>query len=252
MKKHITIVLTAFMIFGYSSFVVADGNPVKYPDVNYTNGEINLTIKNTDGGLIKGVSLSIYKVADVINNDNDYSYKKRPEFDAFVDTANHNSFDSWLLNMDDAYSNDFAILLSDFVNVNNVSPIVTATSNDYGEMIFDNLTLGLYLLVDKHTNNTYYPTKSFLVSVPSKDVDVDPLTQEENITYYYSVNGTPKMELLEEAPPPINPPNQPNPPKRDDEIPDTSIPWGNVYLFGTIGVASIIIGIIFIRKSEHA
>lgn len=258
MKKYLVIVLSVLMIFMFSSSVVAENDPVRYPDENYTDGKIMLTVKNNDGGLIEGVSLSLYKVADVVNDDNDHSFKKTLDFESFNENVNHNRFNNWLLNLDDTYANDFALLLTDFVNVNNLTPVATKISDDHGEITFDNLSLGLYLLIDNHTNLAYYPTRSFLITVPSKVIDVDPITQEETVSYYYEVVGTPKMELLEDAPPivppPTNPPedNPPTPPETDKKIPNTSVPWGSVYLLGGVGITSLIIGVYCIKKGKHA
>lgn len=240
MKKIIVVILTVLIVFVFSSSVLAEDDGVKYPDVNYSDGEITLTVKNVDDGLIEGISLSIYKVADVVNDNNDLSYSKSSDFEYFSESVDYHTFERWLKDLDNSYSNDFAILLTNFVNSHSLTPIETCISDQSGRIKFDNLTLGIYLVVDNNANSKYYPISSFLISVPSKNEDTG--------LYNYKVNGNPKMEKLHPTPPPpVDPPEDP-----EKYIPNTSLPWFDVTIYGLAGIGFVLTGIYMIKRGRNA
>lgn len=71
------------------------------------------------------------------------------------------------------------------------------TADAAGRITFQDLSPGLFLLVQNEAVNGYYKINPFLVSVPFK----------EDGRYIYEVDASPKMELLKES---VTPPTEPS------------------------------------------
>lgn len=237
MKRILTVFLTLLLVFMNTSFVYCLED-VKFVDENYSEAILKLETKDEEGNYIPDIKLSIYKVADVHNDNNNLTYVRNGDFTNFFDIVVDMDLDEYLLTLNPSYTEDFSKLLSDYVADKEITPIQTKTSDDNGYIEFNHLSLGVYLVVDENANSKYFPISSFLISVPSKN---------ENTGYYsYAVNGTLKMEKLHPTPvpPPVTPP--------EEYIPNTSLPWFDVTVYALAGIGFILTGIYLIKRGRNA
>lgn len=141
-------------------------------------GSLLITMQDAETlKLLTDGSLTLYHVADVhLEKDADYSYVLTEDFaDMNVD----------LKTLDADLANRFA----SYIEEKKIAGLKQSV-NDSGKVEFDNLELGLYLIVQEEATQGYYKIKPFLVSVPL----------EENNEFIYDVNATPKMETLKKVP----------------------------------------------------
>ena len=119
------------------------------------------------------------------------------------------------------------------------SSAIKPASFKSGVVTFDNLELGLYLIVQTKSISGYEKVAPFLVSVPLWDKD----------HYLYEINVSEKFEIKKEPPTPGTPetPDQPG-----DKLPQTGqVNWPMPVLL-ILGVALIVTGTALKRKSKHA
>lgn len=139
-----------------------------------TKGSITLTMKNTEGKTVGGGTMSLYYVAAIEENNGTYSF-------AYTDAFKGCSVD---LNGDlTSAATAKAIELYTVANSKTVVPTHRKNIASNGVVKFDNLNVGLYLLVQHHAAAGYSTMASFLISVP----------REVNGVYDYSVDAAPKM-----------------------------------------------------------
>ena len=119
------------------------------------------------------------------------------------------------------------------------SSAIKPASFKSGVVAFDNLELGLYLIVQTKSISGYEKVAPFLVSVPLWDKD----------HYLYEINVSEKFEIKKEPPTPGTPetPDQPG-----DKLPQTGqVNWPMPVLL-ILGLALIVTGTALKRKSKHA
>lgn len=119
------------------------------------------------------------------------------------------------------------------------SSAIKPASFKSGVVTFDNLELGLYLIVQTKSISGYEKIAPFLVSVPLWDKD----------HYLYEINVSEKFEIKKEPPTPGTPetPDQPG-----DKLPQTGqVNWPMPVLL-ILGLALIVTGTALKRKSKHA
>lgn len=145
------------------------------PDTGRT-GSIRLTM-TCEGVAVGGGALTLYPVGDVAEDDGNYSF--------VLSEAVRDSGVS-LEKLEDAAT---AQALADYVAKHSVSGRTESIGND-GKVSFDNLPLGLYLVVQVTPAPGYAPISPFLVTVPMM----------EDGTYLYDVDASPKMETLKQYP----------------------------------------------------
>ena len=119
---------------------------------------------------MEGAELSLYYLASVnLNSDDNLSYSFTEKFKNsgvdFNDTA-------------------FSEKMDAFVEENAV-PVMKQVTDVNGKAVFSELPLGLYYVKQTNIVPNYAPCKSFLVTVPNKDID----------TYVYDVNASPKTDV---------------------------------------------------------
>ena len=115
-------------------------------------------------------------------------------------------FDGCAIELGDLTDSTLAGQLQEFLPAN-AEGIVQAVGND-GNVVFDDLELGLYLVVQTKASNGYKPVNSFLVSLP----------MAEDGQWNYEVDASPKVGAY--TPEPETPPSPPDTPDKPDK-PDT-------------------------------
>ncbi len=143
------------------------------PDLN-KSGSISVTIKNRDS-VISGGSLTLYQVAEVQEDDGDYN---------FVFTS---EFVSCQLSLENIQWEQLAKDLANYVESADITGIKKSIDSK-GNVIFSNLQLGLYLIIQEDAAPGYYAVNPFLISVP----------MESEEKWIYDIDATPKVELEKE------------------------------------------------------
>lgn len=144
---------------------------------------------------VQGGTLKAYRVGQIQESNGDYIFVKTKDMAGL--TASY----------DDLNSANLAEAAAEYVKAKNVSAYATA-ENKEGKVVFNDLELGLYLIVQTEASDGYEPIKPFLVSLP--------MTEEGH--YVYEVNAEGKFELVKEPTPPE--PSTPTTPT-DPELPQT-------------------------------
>lgn len=176
------------------------------PDLTREDCTISLVMRY-QGKAVPGGSVTLYRVADVYEYDGNYTFRLTDEFAA-------TSLNLENLRLDEpGYTAEMAQTLANFAAVHPKIAGRTETIDRYGEVVFDKLTPGLYLLTNysAYTGGYYYTANPFLVSVPLM----------EDGKYDYTVDATPKTDLDRnhfpgkptEPSEPVTPPDKPGKPQ---------------------------------------
>lgn len=208
MKNRIIALLTVLLLVVSLSVSVF----AAVPDLTAT-GSIRLTLRY-GSAKVSGGTVTCIRVGDVGSSGGDYFFTRVLDGELLTDIQNP----------------ELAMELKIFAEENNL-PQWTKTVEANGEVVFDNLQVGLYLILQREPAEGYYSIQPFLVSVPHM----------ENGEYIYDVDATVKTEL-EKEPTPITPPNPPTPP--DNNVPQTGQLNWPVPVLTIIGLLLFAIGCI--------
>ena len=188
MKKLLLVFTAIVLVFSMTSVVFAHD----VPDPS-RRGSIQVVMHWGDT-MVGGGTLMLYRVGAVREDDGNYS---------FVPTGD---FTDW----GEAFENIQAPELAEELKAYAMSKHLIGqqkTIAEGGQVIFDDLDLGLYLLVQYQAAPGYSEASPFLVSVP----------RMENGEYQYDVNASPKVELTPE-------PTEPSEPTTPPTEPEPSLP----------------------------
>lgn len=135
-------------------------------------GSLLVTLKdNTDDG-INGVNISLYHIANVDVENSNLVYKYTSDFKN--------------CNVSLKKIDNIAKQLNGCIN-DEIKSLEEKT-NEQGEANYNNLDLGLYLVVQKDKKKGYSSFESFLISIP----------KNENNKWNYSIKTFPKNEIYKE------------------------------------------------------
>lgn len=140
------------------------------PDTSRT-GSISLTMKYQNKA-VAGGSFSLYQVAGVTVSDTGYGY-------TLV-----NGFEDCGVSLDNLEDSKLASQLE--AKVDSAKSKVTSTVSSSGTVKFEDLELGLYLIVQETAAEGYNKVSSFIVTVPI----------DEDGALTYDVDATPKMSAI--------------------------------------------------------
>lgn len=138
-----------------------------------------------DGNAVTGGKLLAYRVARIIENDGDYGFEALAPYE--VDEISQENLNT----------PELAAAFAEQVSGEGIEP---AVSED-GVVRFENLELGLYLIIQTEASPGFEPLKPFLVSVPIN----------EDGHYVYEVNAEGKFQLHQEFQPTAAPTESPDP-----------------------------------------
>lgn len=147
-------------------------------------GSITVNLLDADGNHkpVRGGSFTLFKVADAVPQDYNLAFKYTEEF------AGNG------MSLDDVNAEGLAEHLAAYAKENKLEGD-TKTAGKDGAVTWDDLDLGLYLVVQEGRASSYYPIAPFLVSVP--------MTNAEGTGWIYDITANPKAE------------ERPNPPSSD-------------------------------------
>lgn len=137
-------------------------------------GSVTLTM-HCGNTVVPGGTMTLYRVGKVSEQDGKYSFTP---VDAFADCN---------ANFSDVQSSDLAETLQGYAGKREITGITKNIGSD-GTVIFADLELGLYLLVQHDAAEGYNKAAPFLIGVPNIEDGV----------YVYDVNASPKVELEKE------------------------------------------------------
>lgn len=142
------------------------------PDLDAT-GSITIELcDSTTGDAIVGATMELYLVAAAETENADYWWSYTGEFTGCA------------YSLGDLTSKTLPTALADYVSANDISPLDTAKSDEDGNIVFADLSVGLYLIVQTETADGYELLAPFLVTVP--------LENEEDGSWIYDVEALPK------------------------------------------------------------
>lgn len=211
MKKRILSILSAFLVF---CAVVSSVYAVEVPDLDRV-GSISF-LMTYKGEAVPGGSLTLYRVARVHVDDGNYSFE-------YVE-----DYQDCGVTMDGMLSESMAQALADYTAEADIEG-VTQVIDENGQVTFDDLELGLYLLVQQDHADGFSAVKPFLVSVPGK----------EGESWIYDVNASPKLAL---EPLPTKPSEPTEPPSTDPTLPQTGQTNWPVPVLATMGLLVFLSG----------
>ena len=187
MKRVIVFALTIALCFcAFSPCVFADS-------IDFLKlGKISLTL-NYQGEPVDQGSFALYRVAFILPIQNSISY----HYTSF--------FDGCTASLDNISSSQTAKEIAQFAADNQLTA-TEASVNANGRVSFAPLDLGLYLIVQTQADEDFYPIDPFLVSMP----------MDENGSYVYDVDATPKLQLVKQEPDKPDAPDKPNDPDKPD------------------------------------
>lgn len=211
MKKRLSLLLLSLLLCCCMG-VTAYAHEV--PDPSRT-GSISVTMLYGQTA-VPGGSLTLYRVGAIAQDDGNYSFTLTGDFAGCGKT------------LDDLESSELAASLADYAEKAGLKG-KTVTIGEDGSAAAKGLELGLYLLVQKQAADGYEAAAPFLVSVP----------MEENGTYLYHVDASPKVGTLTQTEPEPNvPPNTPP----DTKLPQTGQLNWPVPVMAVLGMFLFVVG----------
>lgn len=216
-KRVISVVSLLLMLLGVLTMTAA---AVEVPDLERTGSiSFDMTFQNTP---VPGGSLTLYHVAQVhLENEADFSL-------AYVE-----AYAECGVSLEDLSAAETARALADFTAANGIQGL-KGQIDENGHIAFENLELGLYLLVQEDAAPGYEAASPFLVTVPGR----------EDETYIYDVNATPKLQLEQAPTEPTEPPTEPPTRPTEPELPQTGQNNWPVPVMAGFGIFLLLTGLV--------
>lgn len=227
MKKRLfSILLCSVLLLSLVMAVRADSTP--------TSGKLNVRVRQTgtNNGVYQAI-VYIYQVASVSDN----RYVLTPTFAS-------SGFDVTAIGeMTAAVSEAEAKKLASFVTANSIRYTNAKKTNSSGNVNFDPVNLGLYLVVEDSNSTGYKNIAPFLISIPQKNGDA----------YVYDVVATPKMGTADRVTQPTTAPTTrptTRPTTPSGALPKTGQLWWPVYVMVACGLTCFAVG--WVRRKRGA
>lgn len=200
LKKHAAALLLVLCLLVTSALpALATSANIKLVDSsgNPTTGTIRVTLYDSaNDKALSGGKLTLYRVAEVKRQNGNLSYEYCGDFYGCG------------IALGDLTDSTLAGQLQEYLSDNAEGTVREVDAN--GNVNFDDLELGLYLVVQTKASKGYKPVNSFLVSLP----------MAEDGEWNYEVDASPKVGAY--TPEPETPPTPPTP-----DYPDTPTPPDN-------------------------
>ena len=188
------------------------------PDVNRT-GSISVSMKE-QGKAVSGGTLTICQVAKAVSTDTGLAYQ-------YV-----NGFASCGIALGDL--SDASLPEKPQAKMTKDAVTITKTIDQSGTVRFDNVSAGLYLVMQNDAAKGYRAIQSFLVTVPMRSGN----------TWVYEVDASPKVEVTKPETPntPTTPSKKPTTPKKDGKLPQTGLLYAPIAGMAAGGMLLFAIG----------
>lgn len=218
-KKVVSLLLILVLLGSVFGAVSAD----QLPDYNRI-GSVSVTMAYL-GEPVPGGDLTLYKVADVSHEDAVFVYT--------------DSFSGCEMSLEDIQDPMLALELAAIAREQALSG-TTRTMDENGRAKFENLTIGLYLLVQTEPAPGYNKVNPFLVSLPG---------QREG-AYIYDVDASPKVALEPEETEPTETTEPTVPTTKPPSLPQTGQLSWPVPVLAIGGLILLCVGWL-LRESER-
>lgn len=203
-KKHTAALLLGLVLLAACALpAFATSANIKLTDGhgNPNTGSIHVNLyDSTNNKALSGGELTVYRVAEVQRKNGNLSFEYCGDFDGCA------------IELGDLTDSTLAGQLQEYLSDNAEGTVREVDAN--GNVNFDDLELGLYLVVQTKASKGYKPVNSFLVSLP----------MAEDGEWNYEVDASPKVGAY--TPEPETPPSPPDKPDEPD-TPDTPENPGN-------------------------
>lgn len=206
-KKHAAALLLGLVLLAACALpAFATSANIKLTDGhgNPNTGSIHVNLyDSTNNKALSGGELTVYRVAEVQRKNGNLNFEYCGDFDGCA------------IELGDLTDSTLAGQLQEYLSDNAEGTVREVDAN--GNVNFDDLELGLYLVVQTKASKGYKPVNSFLVSLP----------MAEDGEWNYEVDASPKVGAY--TPEPETPPSPPNKPDKPDKpnTPDTPENPGN-------------------------
>lgn len=204
LKKHAAALLLGLVLLAACALpAFATSANIKLTDGhgNPNTGSIHVNLyDSTNNKALSGGELTVYRVAEVQRQNGNLSFEYCGDFDGCA------------IELGDLTDSTLAGQLQEYLSDNAEGTVREVDAN--GNVNFDDLELGLYLVVQTKASKGYKPVNSFLVSLP----------MAEDGKWNYAVDASPKVGAYTPTKP-DTPPTPPTPPTPDH--PDTPTPPDN-------------------------
>lgn len=174
-KNLVCVLVLGLLVLGMSITAFAAG----LPEIDLSKrGSIALTLKENDTHKpIPGGVFTLYYVAKIDASGNNLEY-------VYTDEFKNNG-----MQLGDLRAEGLAVHLANHASD---SSGINKTSDADGKVFWDDLDLGIYLIVQRGRVEGYYGIEPFLVTIPMSD--------KENNIRIYDVDASPKVEVIPEEP----------------------------------------------------
>lgn len=203
-KKHAAALMLGLVLLAACALpAFATSANIKLTDGhgNPNTGSIHVNLyDSTNNKALSGGELTVYRVAEVQRKNGNLSFEYCGDFDGCA------------IELGDLTDSTLAGQLQEYLSDNAEGTVREVDAN--GNVNFDDLELGLYLVVQTKASKGYKPVNSFLVSLP----------MAEDGEWNYEVDASPKVGAY--TPEPETPPFPPDKPDEPD-TPDTPENPGN-------------------------
>lgn len=238
-NRIFTLLITLILLCSLAGSAFAD---TPAPDMNRTNGILTVHIKDTKGNAVAGGVLTLYQVAQA-------GYVG--DYPGYTLTADFSGCGVVLSDYYELDQHEFKVteeLIQKFEKhaVDNKLPGTKKTVSSKGEVTFDSLNMGLYLVVQTNPVSNYTTLKSFLISLPGWNA--------ENGQWLYTVDAAPKIGTVTRVDTPDTPeppPTVPNNPYVNQRIPFTGQVWWPVWVLAVGGVLLVSVGIVLKKRGTR-
>ena len=209
-KKLSVLLIAIFLIFSMSMTTYAH----EVPD-DSKKGSVSVTM-TYDGNAVSGGKMILYRVGEIYEDDGNYSFTLTEDFAKSG------------VSLDDLSSTSLAKTLAAYSSEHKLTGTEVEIDNN-GKATAENLTLGLYLIVQNEAAKGYEAVDPFLVTVP----------MNEDGSYIYHVDATPKLSILKKTPSTTETPTSP---PVDSKLPQTGQLNWPVSVLAVLGMGLFLLG----------
>ena len=172
-----SLVFCILLIECKNDVLAAQQSQVSAIPTSIQRGSIQVTMQDAENQQkVSGGTLTCIKVGTLENQQEEPVWKFT---EAFADCG---------LNIEQMQEETFADRLWDYAQKKSIER-TTKQIDQNGTVMFDDIPLGVYLIVQQKPAEGYYKVKAFVVSVPFEDKN----------TWIYDVDASPKMEKLKKT-----------------------------------------------------
>lgn len=165
---YIAVLSMVLVVIGAEPAFAVDSASLDYSKT----GSVTVKLTDEDGAAVTSGTLTLYQVANIV--DNEYVYT--------------DEFSQCSVSLDDITKTSLASNISTFVDENSISGTTICVGND-GTVVFSDLKLGLYLVVQTVASEGYHTISPFVITIP----------YEEDGVIVYNVDASPKVGVLKKT-----------------------------------------------------